>query len=1003
MSRIFWSVVLAACVAAACGGGARAVEMVYITDDSPGHPAGFAPYYVDRVENNPEDSVIFVSPGAEPVEGTGVLNFANNPAGLGFGVKMDGSTHTAGLVTYDQEIHFALLKDTTVTGDVVLGNGAKVETSVIPVSGSNANLTVGGNIILGYGTGDSKLKVQNILTMTGTGARVEFKDTASRLEAQYFVLGDGATVTVSGGYPSAFTVMKQSTIGGGTKETTLRLDGNTMAFVEGVTLASGGVIKSVREGSELYLGEYRNIPADGIAPTAGVLTLAGGTLDGSAARLTIVPKADTGGTPRADASMKVTAASVIKGDVNSGEIATDVQSQLRVYNDNGRGTWLAKKVAVASGGSLVLGEKRPASDPDNINGVVRIAGTDESLTVASGGRIVSEGYDFGVTASGLSDRTRVLTGNNIIGSGAANRNRASLVMNQGSTLDLTNGGLFIDAASATLNGNITFGGGQGGEMPFAIVATGYTLGAGNSVNLGNMGNIAVGSSATITLDHRLAANFKGYDDPTVANDKNTLINVAGKYLGIDVGLGGSLDVASSLLGEANAIDMGFYGKFTLALDADGKRLYISKVERSALLDGSQEGLDQLIGAIRARNGVATGNPALVTNIYRYVSQANSGELSQLVADSGNMAAYNMLTDYFNAVIQGWVPSGEESAANMLIGAGVGRVSSVVLDNMTRMADQSFRHAGSKRNQVFAMASAASDAAYASPMDYCGELNRIWVSPYGVFDVAKTIGGLDGYEHDTYGISVGYDRALGPLVVGGNFTYAYSDFNDKSSIASDTTLDTYAANIYGTYGDASGLFVTGAAGYAYTDNYVKELRRTYVGGVPVDHYNRGDYHNNSWYLGLEVGYDWQLSECLTVSPSIGVTHVRTTASDHEETWGGAAIARYSGIKAKSTLLPVRVEAEYAVLQDVDRGFSLTGNLGYSYNFSHDDLAGNVLLGGFTNSTPIAATGRKAGKNSLNVGAGMKYYFGRYDFNLKYDYYRRTGYSSNQVQAMLGVNF
>lgn len=365
-----------------------------------------------------------------------------------------------------------------MTGDFVAGNGAVVSVGKIPggAVGSNGNLTVGGNIMVGSdktstGSTSAKITVDDTLTLTGSNKTVAFYNgtlstDVSRLHAGKLAMGNNADITITGGDSSAFTVLKASVLGGSGTTSVLRLDGKAMSFVEGVTLSSGATIMAVSSGTEMYLGEYRNIPADNIIPTAGKLTLDGGTLDGSQATLSIAPKAALGGSPISGASMEVIGDSTIKGSVATALLDATITTsgKLRVHAENGRSAWNVQSIKIDSGGELIIGTDRTAAQGGMAGGIVRIIGDGAAVTVASGGVVRSVSYDYSKTSVGTNDQLEILKNTNIIGSGRTHTAPVNLNMSAGSTLDLSGGSLFLDNTNATIDGAIVFGGLNSGTL-----------------------------------------------------------------------------------------------------------------------------------------------------------------------------------------------------------------------------------------------------------------------------------------------------------------------------------------------------------------------------------------------------------------------------------------------------------------------------------------------------------------------------------------------------------
>ena len=947
---------------------------------------------------NAGDSIVFVSSGASSNWYVQTLNAT--PENVSVGVGLDGRLFSKGGTDYHNSTGFSFMQEATITGNLVVGNNSRLSASTF--IGGSGNLNIGGDITLGSAdtAGTGELTVENNLSFTGTDQTVLFQRANSRLQVKNVLsFANGAKVTVKGGTLGEFEVLKKTTLG----NATLQLDGKAMSFHEGLVLADGGRVKALTSGSTMYLG-------DSGSGTTGILTLAGGVLDGSAAQLVINPKETLG--VKAAASIEVTADSTIMGEVSSHDLDATISAAANVHSQNNRATWTIKNGEIRSGGSLVLGIDRDPALGGTRNGVLRL--TDTGLTVRSGGKIETAAHQMFRNPDTTWNAVSVLSNTNTIGSGKTGGGAVSLAMDSGSTLDLTRGNLFLDNVSANINGTIIFGGmdsGGAAQTPFALVGTNYkTDGAGNTTYAGSIGTITIGAGASIVLDNDFASTFVNNSAPGEATSYNTLVDVSGTYLGQQVGAlgGGLLQIDSSLYGDGNILDLGLLGRFTLAVDAAGKKLYIAKVDRDFLLDGSREGLNAMRDVLMGKYGPLLGKSDLATNIYRYASTAapdDPGGLGRLVKDPNASAAYDVTSDYFDAVLRGYLEAGDVSAANLYTGANVGRTITAALDTMTVLHNSNIRRANDKRQQLMTVTEyVGGDEALAARIIDEERQNRVWASPFGQTAKGEKRKGFDGYNYDALGISVGYDRVFGCFIGGGSVTYAYGDYEDRSSIDSNSRVDNYAASLYGTFMAGDGFFLTGSGGYVYGDNDVRELRRNYgANGVINDMWNTANYGIHTWQAGIEIGYDFKPSDRLTITPAAGFNYIHAKAEDHHETWGGAAVARYKGMTARGKMLPVRVDLDYKLYEECETTVALTASAGFMHNLSDDKIDGAIHLNGFTNATIMSAYSRNSGRNTVTAGVGLRVNKGNTDFNLNYDYLHRSQYNNHQLQALFGLNF
>lgn len=100
----------------------------------------------------------------------------------------------------------------------------------------------------------------------------------------------------------------------------------------------------------------------------------------------------------------------------------------------------------------------------------------------------------------------------------------------------------------------------------------------------------------------------------------------------------------------------------------------------------------------------------------------------------------------------------------------------------------------------------------------------------------------------------------------------------------------------------------------------------------------------------------------------------------------------------------MRAGYDICTGTDSKVTLNANIGYTYNFD-DDAADGIAhwLGGQGTPTAMRTTGRDTGKHTLNLGAGIRYQYKRFDIGVNYDYYAKSKFDAHRVMATAGIGF
>ena len=273
-------------------------------------------------------------------------------------------------------------------------------------------------------------------------------------------------------------------------------------------------------------------------------------------------------------------------------------------------------------------------------------------------------------------------------------------------------------------------------------------------------------------------------------------------------------------------------------------------------------------------------------------------------------------------------------------------------------------------------------------------NRLWVSPFYVYQDMSKKDGYAAYDYKAWGASLGYDRAFGQFTAGVAFTYSRGDYDEKD-MHDDNTVDNYGVSAYINYYSACSGFWAGLnGGYNYGDNEMKQFESINNGWV------NGDSHTNTYWLGGNVGYDFKISENWMLTPSTGLYWSESKSSAY--TTSGVLSMNVGKIKNKALLLPVDLAATYTTRLDECSTLQFKVGGGYSYNFKNDGAEGDMRYN-YAGALPIVIQGVKPGRHGWNATAGIKYTRNRFDVGLDYRYDGKKKFDGHRVSATFGVSF
>ncbi|MCC8179939.1 MAG: autotransporter domain-containing protein [Planctomycetes bacterium] len=861
-------------------------------------------------------------------------------------------------------------------------------------TGNNSNVYFSGNLELrgGMNAGTGTITIAKKATLYGDNA---------------FISGAGINlgeVDINGnarisGDKGTFVVNSMSTIGGAGKAPSVWIvEDEATNFKGGITLAENGSIRST-QGSDytnpaapVYGGTvYFGFAKDGVAANNvdAELRLQGGTLDGSTYELVLLPHAYGGTDNAVKAVINVSgdAPSRVVGHVSSFAMSANIGSTLLVYGSGSKNNWQIGETTVTNSGELVLG--RVNESGANVRGNMQIMGK-KNITIDQGGTVKSTFYSSSITGMNTiwGDPTTGNTGGKFTSNG---------------TLDLSGGNLAIKqfTGGVEINGLATFGG-TADETGIATLFVGENASAsGNDAT-----NVRFGANASVQLENTF---LKAMAEDTAAVAGNTIVDLS-QGNGVI-----SFDSANTI--RDTVLSKGMFGTYNFNLTGDNKKIYVTVSDRAAQFDGTDNDYQRNFSPAFRRMYGSPASRRLGYNIYRSASEL-------LVQDPSRTAAFEKHENLFSAYLAGDVRN--DSAANAYVGAGNGRVLDVAMGTMFDFHNSLLSHHEENRREArYADAGVASGAAFADrrvmntyygpetrsrprartrSWDQGWNRNRFWFGGFGMWEDAGRRNGFQGYEYNSSGLIAGYDHVFGPVTVGGAFGYTSGDFDDKSAILDYSEIESYNFSLHGAYNHPCGVFATLFASYAHSRNDVEQLRELYdAGGNPSREWQRGKYNTNTWSVAAEAGYDFRLGN-LSLAPSIGLTYVYARNGNHNESFNGVDLLRFSGMKNHALVLPVKLRAEYGFQLGQDVVLSLLANTGYSYNFMDDDLDGSIFTYGYTNAAPIDAVGRRSGHHTFNVGTGVKVAaFSRFDASINYDYYRKAKYNGHRLMGTVGFSF
>ncbi len=272
------------------------------------------------------------------------------------------------------------------------------------------------------------------------------------------------------------------------------------------------------------------------------------------------------------------------------------------------------------------------------------------------------------------------------------------------------------------------------------------------------------------------------------------------------------------------------------------------------------------------------------------------------------------------------------------------------------------------------------------------LNRFWGGGLGTWQNASGRHNVAGYKYNGQGVMLGFDRAAGAAVFGAALSYVDGKYEDKGHTTHDSDIKQYSGNLYATYNNSRGFFFTLTGGYTLSDNDLAET----VGGT----LKTAGYISHTFNAGLRMGYDFEPSESVVITPSIGGAFFHSRTRDHN-LHSGNNVERYSDMTHNMVEIPLDIAVAKEISFGENRMLQLSVNGGYAYNLNDKAIVGDISNDGGATYTRIS--GRHLGHNAWKGGAGARLKMDQWDIGVKYDYLGRNDFNSHRVMGTVGFSF
>jgi outer membrane autotransporter protein len=269
---------------------------------------------------------------------------------------------------------------------------------------------------------------------------------------------------------------------------------------------------------------------------------------------------------------------------------------------------------------------------------------------------------------------------------------------------------------------------------------------------------------------------------------------------------------------------------------------------------------------------------------------------------------------------------------------------------------------------------------------------MWLQGYGQHGDQSTKDAIAGYKADTWGGAVGVDSTsmISNGVLGVTFNYGRTTADSSDAATTNSDVDNYGFNVYGSLDLGQEYFTNGQLGYAY--NKITSDRHN-VGGI-AGLTAHGDTSSDQYMAKLAAGRDFAQDHGLTLTPTVSAAYTHLSTGGYTETGAGGG----DNIVQSNTLnvleLGVGVNAAWNLKNSDGSTMKPSVRAGYAYDALGDRVNTTSSFAGDTLGTTYTSEGVSPDRSSFDVGAGIVYATtANWDLSANYDYTYKQNYDSH----------
>jgi outer membrane autotransporter protein len=268
-------------------------------------------------------------------------------------------------------------------------------------------------------------------------------------------------------------------------------------------------------------------------------------------------------------------------------------------------------------------------------------------------------------------------------------------------------------------------------------------------------------------------------------------------------------------------------------------------------------------------------------------------------------------------------------------------------------------------------------------------NGLWLDVYGGVSDQDSEDSVEGYDADTQGVAIGYDRKQGNFRVGLAFNYTNTDADNDRFAQDEIEIDSNQFIVYGGY-EHKNWIVNAVASYTDLD-YELERNNLIAGSGDIE----GDTDGDLISFSSLVGYRYQFRG-VSLSPTLGLRYSHLDIDSYQESGGLNLAVDYDDIDNLVSELSLTVTKQITTKSNWQ--INTSGRIGWSHEYLQEEESLRASFG--TNT--FTQEGFERDEDFINANISVEF-SNQQGISISLDYVGEVGSNFDSHRANMAVRY